>query len=444
LIEVAEIDFTVISETEVDTLLDLTSFEVVDLAIGGNLITGLVDMDVAIDEAECVEDWDCSEWSECAEGVITRTCEDKGECDTEISKPEEETSCGCEGTNDCELGSVCREGECLDDCGVCSMPYCSIESVEEYEQCMLPAITGCEPSYDCLIRAVENDCSSTSMLTSRPIAPFMTSLLEIQGQSSDGKCIVYNYIEDVDLDHVYFDDFIQDLIDDGEIEDRIYIDEEVKEIFYDAMNGRESICKYDPDYLIESINIWKSGGFSFSFSCDIGSGTCILADGRVECNAGNCMGDFGCQEGESCVEGSCAVVAPDCETDEDCEEGFVCKEGVCAAEQLRTMEGTKVTLEELDTLVNIFRTKIMATEDFSGTEVTVYTILYGLDENEEEKVLVIKSEKIEEGLELGEVYVAFVGYLFPGNVVNKRVMVLDKLPSQGMTVNGELEYRYDE
>lgn len=42
---------------------------------------------------ECVPNWQCSGWTECDEGVMTRTCYDQYNCEFEYNKPIESTSC---------------------------------------------------------------------------------------------------------------------------------------------------------------------------------------------------------------------------------------------------------------------------------------------------------------------------------------------------------------
>jgi PGF-pre-PGF domain-containing protein len=44
----------------------------------------------------CIEDWICTEWSECIGGKQTRICKDRNECGTTKNKPEEERSCEVE------------------------------------------------------------------------------------------------------------------------------------------------------------------------------------------------------------------------------------------------------------------------------------------------------------------------------------------------------------
>ncbi len=43
---------------------------------------------------ECVEDWECSEWSACVDGKQTRSCEDKNDCGTREDLPALEQTCG--------------------------------------------------------------------------------------------------------------------------------------------------------------------------------------------------------------------------------------------------------------------------------------------------------------------------------------------------------------
>jgi hypothetical protein len=41
----------------------------------------------------CDTNWVCSSWSECSDGVMTRNCIDKNNCDTEDNKPNEQSDC---------------------------------------------------------------------------------------------------------------------------------------------------------------------------------------------------------------------------------------------------------------------------------------------------------------------------------------------------------------
>jgi len=45
-------------------------------------------------EFPCIEDWQCTSWSDCKDGVKTRTCVDNNHCGSENFKPPEEQFCG--------------------------------------------------------------------------------------------------------------------------------------------------------------------------------------------------------------------------------------------------------------------------------------------------------------------------------------------------------------
>ena len=49
------------------------------------------------DTSECTPSWDCTEWSECADGTQTKTCTDTNECGTSEGKPAEEQDCEMTG-----------------------------------------------------------------------------------------------------------------------------------------------------------------------------------------------------------------------------------------------------------------------------------------------------------------------------------------------------------
>ena len=113
-----------------------------------------------------------------------------------------------------------------------------------------------------------------------------------------------------------------------------------------------------------------------------------------------------------------------------CAEGQVCSAGVCGLAPV-SVTGKKITLTDIATANNVFATKITATETFIN-EVTVYTILYGLND----KVLSIKSEKLEAGLTKDETYTATVNYP-EANVKKKSVLVYDV--EQNPSVFGQLQ-----
>ena len=70
-------------------------------------------------ECECVPEWNCSNWTECSDGVQMRECIDLNNC-TNVTAPAEEQNCTVE--DPCQNGKL-DEGEAGIDCGgVCEMP----------------------------------------------------------------------------------------------------------------------------------------------------------------------------------------------------------------------------------------------------------------------------------------------------------------------------------
>jgi hypothetical protein len=70
--------------------------------------------------AACESEWDCSEWSECLDGIQTRDCIDINECAAEKNRPIEVQECSeaIVGAVVCGDG-ICSPGEdCPEDCGI--------------------------------------------------------------------------------------------------------------------------------------------------------------------------------------------------------------------------------------------------------------------------------------------------------------------------------------
>lgn len=51
----------------------------------------------------CTEDWNCTPWSECTEGLQTRTCTDLNNCGTYLNKPPESQPCSLEEIKEGEV-----------------------------------------------------------------------------------------------------------------------------------------------------------------------------------------------------------------------------------------------------------------------------------------------------------------------------------------------------
>lgn len=170
-------------------------------------------------------------------------------------------------------------------------------------------------------------------------------------------------------------------------------------------------------------------------------------EGTEQCDDGNKADNDGCSSlcakevqqlpvcGNNKVEGT-----------EKCDDGNVMPGDGCSALcqfeqqsppppiQELTVKGTKIILTDVATANNVFSTKVTATESFTN-EITIYTVLYGANN----KVLSIKSEKVEGGMQKDVTYTATVNYP-QANVKSKSVLVFDD--KKNPSVYGQLQKPY--
>ncbi len=99
-------------------------------------------------EAECIEEWYCSDWSDCYDGERTRECSDINECGTNYSKPETSEAC-CEddtAPGECSLNQprYCEDGKLIFKCSECGCP--DNEQCQEDGSCKFI----CQDDDDCI------------------------------------------------------------------------------------------------------------------------------------------------------------------------------------------------------------------------------------------------------------------------------------------------------
>jgi len=74
-----------------DSTYDLSvSYEGLD---GSKAIVSIAEYVAPVTTTTCTESWECTEWSECIDGKMTRTCTDTNSCGTETDKPAETQVC---------------------------------------------------------------------------------------------------------------------------------------------------------------------------------------------------------------------------------------------------------------------------------------------------------------------------------------------------------------
>lgn len=136
---------------------DLENDGIYDLSVKLNgIVDGKADIYFKKISEACVENWDCTEWSECEDEEETRTCTDLNECGTEKDKPAEVQE--CETVLSCfeQEGDYCGEreicdGDIIDDpAGPCCLGECiEIETID------------CGLDIECLIYHA-NNCTLSS------------------------------------------------------------------------------------------------------------------------------------------------------------------------------------------------------------------------------------------------------------------------------------------
>jgi len=82
------------------------------------------DYAISFSIASCIPDWSCTDWTDCSNGIQTRTCTDSNSCGTTAGKPSESQTCSVPppspfcGDGTCNGAETCSS--CPADCGSCS------------------------------------------------------------------------------------------------------------------------------------------------------------------------------------------------------------------------------------------------------------------------------------------------------------------------------------
>ena len=104
---------------------------------------------------ECTENWQCSAWNLCANGVQTRACSDSNDCGTNFNKPAESQPCSaCTESWSCSSWSNCTNGiqtRICSDANSCATAY---NKPPITQNCMMPAPNKTLPEK--IIDAVKN------------------------------------------------------------------------------------------------------------------------------------------------------------------------------------------------------------------------------------------------------------------------------------------------
>ncbi len=133
--------------TDVTTLYNFRLFS--DTAIFDGFNTSNITFEIEGNN-ECMENWDCSDWSSCSDNQQSRSCTDLNNCGTENNKPSEQQSCISEedsGSSSSGGGGISFFMPCNHDwlCGVWNPSICPSTGVQtrdciDQNNCEIPLI----------------------------------------------------------------------------------------------------------------------------------------------------------------------------------------------------------------------------------------------------------------------------------------------------------------
>lgn len=160
-----------------------------------------------IEKEECIENWNCTEWSECYEnGTQTRSCTDLNNCGTNNDKPATERECehgSCfDNIQNCHDG-VCEEGiDCGGPCAPCRIFGEEEAYAEPFEE-IPKAVCGngvCELGENC---QCPKDCRDASLF---PWWLFLLIILGVTILMIIANSITY-YLENKQGEHARYEEF---------------------------------------------------------------------------------------------------------------------------------------------------------------------------------------------------------------------------------------------
>jgi len=242
-----------------------------DLSIKLNtIIDGKVNVMLKKISEQCIEEWDCTNWTDCEEGLQTRDCTDLTDCGTERNKPDETQECELLLSCASQSGLICDETETCDGdivnstSGDCCLGSCiGIEAVD------------CGTDVDCFIYQAENCTLSNLTYESNPNNVNWTQtdtiFFEIKGLNEE-KCEIYGKLLDsyrnfTEAGRTALEDEGKNSTEIDQIEQQIN-----NELF--SMIGNSETCFYPIADLVENLETMDNNGYFELSSEDITTYNC--------------------------------------------------------------------------------------------------------------------------------------------------------------------------
>ncbi|MDD5417165.1 MAG: hypothetical protein PHU12_04280 [Candidatus Aenigmarchaeota archaeon] len=211
--------------------------------------------------AKCLENWNCGNWSSCANSQQNRTCVDLNHCNTTENKSSILQSCVVQ----------------VIDCGT------NIQNVTENI-----------PNYDCFIAASIN-CDYAKLLSTGSVDVFgvnvtATSKFELQGMNSN-RCVFYQRMENYSVK--FMDYAVQQFLAQGMNQSEIDGQEQNMTANAQQFVGKYRTCKFNKENLTATLTRWRDGIFNVDVSCtlDIAANTSNCTTGGDYAGA-ECFGDY--------------------------------------------------------------------------------------------------------------------------------------------------------
>ena len=230
-------------------------------------------------DCACLENWSCSIWEPCINEKQRRYCIDENHCETYQDKPLESRDCSslsCSELNGiiCDSDKVCDGTTTITlNSDNCCLGECILNITNEIQEVLGCGIDidclDCNNNLNCFINAAQTcEYSNITYISTSNILGIIENIIsyhELRGMEGD-KCLFYSKYENIDI--TFSEEFIQDALDGGTTQGEIdQILQDTNQDF-DALEGKDSLCKNTIQDLINLFENWDEGFFLISVGGD--------------------------------------------------------------------------------------------------------------------------------------------------------------------------------
>ena len=233
-------------------------------------------------DSVCYENWNCTDFGICINGVKKRLCVDSNSCGTILNKPAIQEIC-FESSNQTYYYEIPSNLD-LKDCG--------LENETFVNQCFLDAAETCD--FAELKASYSIEINPILAIFGMNVSSNISSQMEIRGFSEDGNCTFYEKV--FEFSSALHPDYFNYLLESGDytLEEILIMEAEINDSMQDSV-GIWNECSYNHDGLIAMLNSYYNYGPLAEANCvyevkgDYTYVTCVY--GSVELN-GVCTSGF--------------------------------------------------------------------------------------------------------------------------------------------------------